>query len=188
VKALRQHLTSDARVHGIVTHGGRAANIIPDYAAGRWLIRALSMADAMRLLGRVKACAEGAAAATGARLKMTIEEEVYEPFQPNRMFADLFRANLALLGVRAEAGREDREIGSSDIGNVSQLVPTIHPALAISPKQIPIHTPQFAKIAGSPRGLKGMLTATQALAFTAIDLLTNPEALRRIRAEHRARR
>ncbi len=186
INALRQHLSPDARIHGIVTHGGQVPNIIPDYAAGRWLIRALRMADALRLRDRVRACAEGAAAATGARLRMTIEEEIYEPFEPNRALAELFRANLARLGMRAEAGREDREIGSSDIGNVSQRVPTIHPALAISPRHVPIHTPQFAKVAGSRRGLDGMLTAATALAWTALDLLADPAALRRVRAEHAA--
>ena len=122
INALRQQLREDARVHGIITDGGRAPNIIPDYAAARFFIRALDLHYLGELRRRVVACFEAAAHATGARVAIHEEGEEYHPMKFNRPLGGIFRANLEALGERVEQTPEDQELGSTDVGNVSQVV------------------------------------------------------------------
>ncbi len=185
ISLLRQQIREDARIHGIITNGGQAPNVIPDYTSARFIVRALDIGYTRYLSERLKECARGAVRATGAKVRVRLKEPVYEPFVPNYTLADLFARNLESLAIRVNQGPEDKGLGSSDIGNVSQVVPSIHPNLAICPPNIPHHSIVFARAAGSSRGLQGIITAAKALAMTGVDLLTSPEVLKKIREEHR---
>jgi amidohydrolase len=177
INALRQHLQDDARIHGIVVHGGDAPNIVPDYAEGKFLVRALEPPYAAQVLERVKACAEGAARATGARLEFEVCGPRYDGRLPNPKLVSLFRDNMAVQGVDMKLATGNEPMGSSDIGNVSQVIPAIHPYIAIGPDSLVGHSPEFREAAASPAGHEGMIHGAKALAMTAVDLLAVPEMM-----------
>ena len=184
LNALRQQLRGDARIHGIITEGGRAPNIIPDYAAARFYIRALDLDYLHDLHRRVVACLEAAAQATGARVVIHDEGEEYHPMRFNRALGRLFQTNLEALGEQVEQTPEDQELGSTDVGNVSQVVPTIQPTIALTGRpEVVCHTVAFAEAAGGPAGDRALLLAAKALAMTAVDLFADPASLRQIRKE-----
>jgi metal-dependent amidase/aminoacylase/carboxypeptidase family protein len=185
IAALRQQVRSDARIHGIITSGGQAPNIIPDYAAARFYVRALDLPYMEELFRRVVACSEAAAQATGCRIKLTSAEKDYHPHKPAYRLAALFQRNLESLGEAVDQGPVDREIGSSDVGNVSQVVPTIQPMLQISPREITNHMVEFAEAAVSERGHRAMGVAAKAMAMTALDLALDPAARESVAAEFR---
>ena len=184
IAALRQHIKPDARIHGIITNGGQAPNIIPDYTSARFLIRSIDMGYTHLLLKKVKECAMGASKATGAKVSFRIDKNILMPFQPNYTMSNIFSRHLKSLGVEIGINEEYKEIGSSDIGNVSQALPTIHPALAICNHDIAPHSQEFAKAAGSDEGIKGMVIAAKAIGLTALDLITRPDLLKKVKDEH----
>jgi amidohydrolase len=184
IDSLRQHVTSDVRIHGIITHGGDAPNIVPAFAQGEFLVRALTRAALVELMARVKRCAEGAAAATGARVEFR-EGLVYAERNNNGVLAGLFGENMRLLGVDGEHPPAQGGVGSSDIGNVSMVVPTIHPYLKIT-EGASGHTPEFREAAASERGFATMLLAAKGLALTAIDLLYRPGVVEEMWSEFRS--
>jgi amidohydrolase len=177
VDALRQHLRDDARVHGVITHGGEAPNIVPEYTAAKFYVRAADMAYCTEVLDKLRACAEGAARATGARLEFKEYAPRYEPMLPNPTLADLAKANMAALGIEVRPPDPDERMGSSDMGNVSQVVPALHPYIAIGPEDLGGHTVEFREAAASPAGHEGMIQAAKLMAMTAVDLLATPEHL-----------
>ncbi len=182
VSMLRQQMRPDARVHGIITHGGAAPNIIPEFAAATFYVRAAQLDYMWRLRARVVACAEGAAQATGCTLKVIEHDNAYEPFKRNTTLVEAFRANLRSFGVTETP--EDREhLGSSDVGNVSQVVPTIQPLVKIAPDGTPIHSRDFEAAAAGPLARQGLLIAAKTMAMTAYDLLAEPALLARVRQE-----
>jgi amidohydrolase len=185
VGAMRQQVRSDARIHGIITHGGQAPNIIPEYAAARFYVRALDLGYMDELFRRVVNCFEAAAQATGCRVKITSASKDYHPYKPVHSLAELFQHNLESLGETVNQGPMDRDLGSTDVGNVSQVVPTIQPMLQISPREVTCHMVAFAEAAVSNTGHQAMLRAAKAMAMTAVDLLTDPKALDRVAAEFR---
>lgn len=180
VNSLRQQLRQDVRVHGIVTDGGIAPNIIPARAACHFYVRAEDLAMLHEVKRRVIACAQGAALGTGCTLTTEEEPRVMAPFMVNELFADLYSDQLHLLGLKEADSPSDRGRGSSDIGNVSQIVPTIHPHVPIG-DGIHIHTPGFAFAAGSKQGEEAVLEGARAMALTAIDLALSPELRERIK-------
>ncbi|MCJ7830538.1 MAG: M20 family metallopeptidase, partial [Desulfobacterales bacterium] len=129
INALRQHLRPDGRVHGIITHGGDAPNIIPDYAAGLFYVRAGSRTYRDEIFERVQSCAQGAALATGTRCEITVEQPTIDPFRRNAPLEAAAAANMQALGLSIDP--DDGRRGSSDIGNLSHVLPAIHPTLAI---------------------------------------------------------
>jgi metal-dependent amidase/aminoacylase/carboxypeptidase family protein len=177
INALRQHLRDDVRIHGIITHGGDAPNIVPGYSRAEFIVRAADTPYAMQVMDRVHGCAEGAALASGARLEFKQLGAGYDARLPNPKLVSLFKANLEALGLEVELATGKERLGSSDIGNVSHVVPTIHPYLAIGPRELGGHTAEFREAAASPAGRAGMLNAAKALAMTAVDLLAEPANL-----------
>jgi amidohydrolase len=174
VNSLRQHIRDDARIHGVITHGGEAPNIVPDYAAAKFYVRAADTPYCTQVLEKLRACAEGAARATGARLKLDEYAPRYDAMMPNPVLADLMEANMATLGIDVRGPDPDERMGSSDMGNVSQAVPGLHPYIAIGPEEMGGHTIEFRAAAASPAGHKGLILAAKALAMTAVDLLAEP--------------
>lgn len=179
---LRQQLRDDARVHGIITYGGAAPNIIPDRAEASFAIRAIDNEYAQSALARVIGCAQGAAAATGATLEHTVRKG-YDAIRPNRVMAAAFSRHLESLGYTQDTPPERPRMGSTDMGDVSQAIPSIHPYIAIGPKDVPGHSLLFNEASISERGLSAMIAAAKAMALTAVDLLTEDGLLEAARRE-----
>ena len=182
VSMLRQQVRPDCRIHGIITSGGAAANIIPEYASATFYMRAPRIDQMWDLYGRVVACAEGAAQAAGCRLTVTKHESVYEPMKSSRVLLDLFEANMKSVGLAEGEPIPDRK-GSSDVGNVSQVLPTIQPMIGIAPVGMAIHTREFAEAAVKPLARQGMLAAAKAMALTTFDLLADPARVKAAKEE-----
>jgi len=182
ISMLRQQVRSDVRIHGIILSGGAAANIIPDYAAIRYRTRADDSEYLAEVVERVIACAEGAAKATGCRLEWTEYMPGYENTMPNKVLLDLITTNMRSLGLSVNNERRRSGRGSTDFGNVSRRVPGIEARLAITDDwDVPGHSIGFREAAGSDQGKQAMLNAAKSLAMTAIDLLSDPEHLKRAR-------
>ena len=175
--AMRQQLRPDARVHGVITKGGEQANIIPEYTSAEFYLRSISVDYCWELLRRFAAAAEGAATATGCRVSVTHDPIVHEPLKANGTMAGLFAQNLELIDFPEDPDDGQAGYGSTDCGNVSQRLPTIHPYIRISPDGVPGHSREFAQWARSPIARAGMVAGAKALALTAMDLLASPEAL-----------
>jgi len=171
INALRQHLRSDARIHGIITHGGDAPNVIPDYAAGLFYVRAMSKSYRDEVFERVKACAQGAALATGARFTIDVSHPKLDPMKRNLPLEEAAKNNMKLLGITPQV--EDSNIGSSDMGNLSWHLPAIHPYLSIVDTNVPSHSEAFAQATDTARGRTAMVNAAKMLAMTAYDFLTS---------------
>ncbi|KAB8305558.1 M20 family peptidase [Rouxiella chamberiensis] len=180
INALRQLFTDDVRVHGIITDGGSATNIVPAYSEAKFLMRADTVKGLAAVKQKVFDAARGAALMTGARLE--IEEGLtYAERNNNLTLAGFFQQNLESIGVEVVPPPLNGGIGSSDIGNVSQITAAIHPYIRIG--DVLPHTPEFAVAAGSEAGLQGMLQAAKALAMTALDLCQDDTKLRAVREE-----
>ena len=176
INAMRPTFGPKDRVAGIITNGGEAANIIPAYTSADFSIRALSAKRRDVLVEQVIACAQAGAQAVGCQLKFNVTPG-YKEIIPNRTLAGLFKTNLELLGrVVVEPDLNER-MGSTDMGDVSHLVPAIHPYLTIAPENIAGHTIEFREYSISEAGKAAILDAAKALAMTTIDLLTNPELI-----------
>ena len=177
VSMLRQQVKPSTRMHGIVTSGGAAPNIIPESAACLFYVRASELDYLWTLYDRVVACAEGAATATGATLKVIdYRDTVYEPMKRNAALLEAFRANLRAVG-ESEAPEVRDRLGSSDVGNVSQVIPCIQPLMKIAPQGTPIHSRDFEAAAVTPLAREGTLKAAKVMARTTYDLLADPALL-----------
>ena len=170
INSLRQHIRGDARIHGIITDGGEAPNIVPAHSAAVFLVRALDYDYLAELKDKVLNCFTGASIASGARLEYRWRDRTYAPMKNNMTLAGLFRQNLESLGRQVEAFDPHFGLGSTDMGNVSQVVPSIHATIAIAPPEVLIHTPEFAAAAASQAGHKGLLDAARAMAMTVADI------------------
>jgi amidohydrolase len=178
VSMLRQQVKSDVRIHGIILSGGAAANIIPDYAAIRYRTRSDDADYLEEVVQKVVACAEGAAKATGCRLEWHEYMPPYENTVPNATLMDLMKANLEALGLEVNTSRHRTSRGSTDFGNVTRVVPGVEARISITESwDVPGHSEEFEKAAGTDRGRQAMLAAAKGLAMTAIDLLGQPENL-----------
>jgi len=173
INALRQHIKDSARIHGIITHGGEAPNIVPDYSACLFYVRAMDDDYCNELLEKVKNCARGASIATGARVEMEVQG-AYKSLRTNMPLAQTFKANLEALGWNFDNVDPTKEIGSTDMADVSHVTAAIHPYLSIGPKDLVGHSHEFAEAAASERGQQAMMAAAKALATTAVDVLLRP--------------
>ncbi len=182
INSLRQHIRGDARIHGIITDGGEAPNIVPAHSSGTFLIRASDIQYLDELKQRVLNCFKGASIASGARLEHTFREGTYAPMKNNTVLAELFSSNLQSLGRQVFECDPGLGFGSTDMGNVSQVVPSIHPTIAIASPEVSIHTEEFTAAAASEAGHEGLIDAAKAMAMTVADIL-QPGVLDRIRQD-----
>ncbi|UYZ21223.1 M20 family metallopeptidase [Mesobacillus jeotgali] len=187
INALRQQLTDDVRIHGIITHGGDAPNIIPEYAKARFFIRAATRSGLNEVTRRVKAIAEGAALATGAELNVIAFQNEVDNLLLNDRYNEVFKNVIEDLGETVATDERDG-IGSTDAGNISQVVPTIHPYIKIGPDNLVAHTVPFREAAASQQGDEALLKGAKALALTAFQLITDQELLKDIKAEFEIRK
>jgi len=179
---LRQQLPRSARIHGIVSDGGKAPNIIPERAAAQIWVRALEDDVLEDAAARLEACAQGAATSTGTRLEVLRAHGASPSMRANLALADTYRRQLEFLGLPETAHAPNEAIGSSDITHVSRVVPTIHPNFPIG-TDLKLHTRAFAEAAASPGGEQGLLEGARALALTIAELARNPNIRSAVAAE-----
>ncbi|WP_181348035.1 M20 family metallopeptidase [Thalassobacillus sp. CUG 92003] len=175
VKQLLPALHSSANIHGIITKGGDATNIIPDHCEASFLLRAEKLEVLEQVKERFYQGVEHSTKAIGATCEMN-EGLMYAERINNRVLAYQFKENLRELGVDVDDSVIEKGIGSSDIGNVSQIVPTIHPYIKIG--EASTHTKAFTETAGSLDGMRGLIQSSKALALTAYDLLATPSLVK----------
>jgi amidohydrolase len=187
VAALRQHIRPDERIHGIFTHGGDKPNIVPKFAQASWFIRSPSIRTLRELEPRVLACLEAGAAAAGCTCTIRWDEPAYSDMLDNAPMVDAYAANAAALTGRQlhdPAAAEYPVVGSTDMGNVSYVVPSIHPMIAVSPPHVSIHTPEFANHARAAEGDRAVVDGAVAMAATIADLWLTPPLLDAARSAH----
>lgn len=185
ISMLRQHIKEGARLHGFLIEGGTAPNIVPERTRGEFLVRARDEAYMQELVQKVKNIFQGAALATGCSVNLSFDEEPYTDLRNNAVLARLFHDNLQRLGIDPVDGVPWENAGSTDMGNVSHVVPAIHPTLAIAPADVPGHSQAFLEASGSLRGYQAMIDAAKTLAMTGADLLADPALVEQAKVEFR---
>lgn len=187
VNAMRQQTKPDARIHGIITDGGKAANVIPDYTAANFYIRANRVADVKKLAERVRNCAAGAALGTGCTYKMEYNEENFKDTCTNKALNNLAVDNIQpFLSEPIYRLGDIHAPGSSDLGDVSYEAPAIQVIFKIGEYPNPMgggHTPEMAAAAGSEYGINNGLNFVKGLVMTAIEFMTKPETLAAVKEE-----
>jgi len=187
VSVMRQQLPDKVRVHGIITHGGVAPNIIPDRAAALFMARGLTAAETFAVADKVVACARGAARAAGARLRARVDRAgMYAPYIPNRALGEVYEWALARLGVDIDQGPEDEGMGSTDVGAASLRAPMIHPLVGVPGASEGVHTRAFARESGAEPGRRMLEAAIKAGAITGAAALLDKDLRRRARREFMA--
>ena len=181
VNALRQQTKTSARIHGIISNGGEAANIIPDLAVANFYVREATTKEMLKLSERVKNCAKGAALATGTSLEIENYEYTFKHLVTNEKLSSIYTKNLELQGIKDIPISDPT--GSSDCGDVSHHCPTIHTYFPISKCELTGHSLEFAKATITEEAYKGMKEAIFALVMTGKDILSDPNLLKEIKDE-----
>ena len=186
IDALRQHLREDTRIHGIITDGGLAPNVVPEFAAANFMLRCRDrnyLSDV--IVGKVLKIAEGAALITGATLEVEPYYPFYENVLPNGVLAENFRANAETVGMRIDAptGGRRGSGASTDFGNVSQVLPSLELRYAVSETPVPSHSRQMTETAITETALSSALNVAKVLSLTAGDFLRDPARLKEAQAE-----
>ena len=176
ISNLRQHIRPTERIHGIITQGGSAPNIVPDRTAGQFYVRAANEQELSKLKPRVQACFEAGAQGSGCEVEVNWAGVDYLDLNTNWPLADQFQTHAESLGREFVPFEKALGFGagSTDMGNVSHRTPSIHPMLAVAPPGVVIHNPEFAKWAGSDEGDRAVIDGAKALALTAADYLLSP--------------
>ena len=184
IDALRQHCTDDVRIHGIIVNGGTAPNTVPDYAKGKFYLRAATAPMLKRIYEQVEHIVEGAALMTGAKGQMKPYQNIVENTVLTPSFDAVYQKHLEEFGEHVRPIVQQDEMGSSDVGNISQVVPTIQPHITISEKVVPAHSEEFKEAARSPLGLSSIGLGAKVMALTALDWIEDPALLEKIKKEH----
>jgi amidohydrolase len=185
---LRQHVSPHARIHGIVTHGGEAPNIVPAHTSGKWYIRERTLERLAKLQPRVERCFEAGALATGCEYRIEPQSPAYSEMRDDVAMRQLYRKNAEDLGrqflsIAEEAAQ--RLAGSTDMANISLAIPTIHPMLGLGCFPVSNHQPEFAAFCATPTADKAMRDGAVAMAQTCVDLATDQDQRRRLLAGQR---
>jgi amidohydrolase len=172
---LRQHIRSTDRIHGIVTKGGDAPNIVPAETAASYMVRAETLEQLAEIQGRVRRCFEAGALATGATLQIEGGEKPYAQMRPDREIAAIYQRNAEARGrvFPAPGSPPQRGMASTDMGNVSLAIPAIHPNISINSLPAANHQPEFAAHCVTADADRALLDGATAMAWTAIDLATD---------------
>ncbi len=183
VAALRQHIRPSERIHGIFTDAGDKPNIVPKYAAAEWYVRSPTLRLLQGLKERVLTCLEAGATAAGCTMDHEWQDPAYADMIDNPVLVDLFSANAERTGRNlADPSVATNVVGSTDMGNVSYVVPSIHPMLAVAPTGVSIHTPEFTAFARGEEGDRAVLDGARAMAMTVADLWLDPSLVADARA------
>ena len=178
VAALRQHIAPDERLHGIFTNGGQKANIVPERAESTWYARSSTMDRLEVLKIRLVETLNGGAKSAGCEIQIEWVNEPYAEVLDNTPILDAYMKNSELIGRVVKAPIGDGVVGSTDLGNVSHVVPSIHPMVKVAPEGTAIHTIDFEKCAKSEEADKGLLDSAKAMAMTVIDCWYDPSLLK----------
>lgn len=187
INALRLNLPKDVNIHGIITNGGVAANVIPEYASGRFYLRASNRSTLDDVYKKVENIVKGAALATGTDYKFGLFQNGVDDIIVTPSFDEVFTNYFESAGVPEKEiyNGKRQNLGSSDVGNVSQVIPTIQPTVSISDDYVAPHSEEFREAAKSKKGLDSIGIAAELLAETALDLLLDEELLNKIKEEHK---
>jgi metal-dependent amidase/aminoacylase/carboxypeptidase family protein len=180
--ALKKHLADGVRLHGIITEGGVAPNIVPDRARAVFSVRARTRIYLEGVIAKVRACAEAGAMMTGATVEIKTNP-ICDDVNTNLTIAEAFGRNAEALGHEVLPLDMNAGGGSTDMGPVSHVVPAIHPHFKITSAPVELHTTEFQVVSGSEEAQEYMLQGAKVLAMTAIDIWTDPDLLRRAREE-----
>ena len=188
IDALRQHLKPDVRIHGVITDGGKAANVVPDFAAANFMLRSKDAEYLNEVVEKVSQVADGAARMTGARLEILPAHPMYENVRPSEALARSIKANARKVGMKLNEPVAGGGSGAStDFGNVSQVVPSFALRFAVSETPVPGHSLAMTEAAKTDLAQASAIATAKALALTACDLLADPSLLAEARKEFRAR-
>ena len=178
INAIREHLKDDVRIHGIISKGGESPNVVPDLAEAKFYFRARQKDYLKEVIEKGKNIARGAAQMTGCEVEFSNFENSNDNLNPSGKLAATYEKNLKFAGVNNIADPEE-SLGSTDMGNVSQVVPSIHPYIKIGDELIG-HTVEFRDATMSKKGQQALIKAAQALALTGYDILNDNELLEEI--------
>ncbi len=186
IDAMRQHIKQDARIHGIITHGGDAPNVVPHYATAKFFVRAADRDYLKVLEKKFRTIAEGAAMLTETTMEMHHAAPTCYDMRPSYVIGRIYEENMRAAGMEVN-GRDQGERGpySTDFGNVSYVVPSVTGSFAISHTLIPGHSQQVVDASCSEFGYDQLIKVSTAMALTALDLLTNPELVAKAWDEHK---
>ncbi len=182
--ALREHVKDEVRIHGIITNGGQAPNVVPDYASARFYLRAKTRPVLNDVYEKFEKIVQGAALQTGTDYKFGLFQNSVDNVVLTPLFDEVYEKHLNRYGEKIEGSANDGGGGSSDVGNISQVVPTIQPYIKISEEYIAGHSVEFREAAKSDLGLASIALGAKVLASTALDLLENPKLLAQIKEQH----
>jgi amidohydrolase len=187
IDSLRQHVKSSVRMHGVITHGGVAPNVTPDYARARFFVRAETLAETAELAEKVRGIAEGGASMSGARLEFILPHPPYADTVPNYTMQRKIKEHLDALGMKLPNAVPEPGRGSTDVGNVSYVAPTACAGFPITEGMVPWHSRIVHEAAGSEMGYDAMFTAGKAVALTGLDFLEDATLIEQAQAEWRKR-
>ena len=186
IDALRQHMREDVRIHGIISDGGKAPNVVPDFAAANFMLRCRDREYLSEVVvDKVRRIAEGAALITGASLEVSPFYPFYENVLPNGVLASVIRDNAGKVNLRIDelvSGRRGSG-ASTDFGNVSQVIPAFEMRYAVSEEPVASHSTEMCTVAASEAAFAQAITVAKVLALTAVDLLTNRVLLENTQAD-----
>jgi amidohydrolase len=171
---LRQHLARGTEVHGIVTNGGEAPNIVPGHTEGRYYVRACTTDDLGIARARIERCFEAGAWATGCEVSLELASPTYRELSPDFAIQGLYQANAERLDRRFVVLDHNAGGGSTDMGNVSFVIPSIHPTIGVASAGASNHQAEFAECCVLPTGDQALLDGALAMAWTVIDIATSP--------------
>ena len=171
IAALRQHIRPDERIHGIFLESGSKPNVVPEHSSMEWYVRSKNSKSLEPLKKRVLSCLEAGAMATSCIMTHDWIEPFYADMIDNETISTLYSANATRVGRSLmEPDNESKVVGSTDMGNVSYIVPSIHPMIGVAPPGVPIHTPDFAHFSRSESGDKAVIDGAKIMAMTVVDL------------------
>ncbi len=185
IGCLRQHIRQTDRIHGIVTHGGDAPNIVPAHTAAHYIVRARTLDELDEIYGKVVRCFEAGALATGSTLALKEDHLPYAEVKPDVDIAAAYRSNATALGrflPDLPAAMLERMAGSTDMGNITLAIPSIHPMIGIESLPAVNHQPEFTAHCATPIADRAVMDGALAMAWTAIDLASDPHLVERLRA------
>ncbi|ACB84214.1 amidohydrolase [Natranaerobius thermophilus] len=172
IEIIKGSTKSTNKINGIITHGGSASNVIPDYARGVFTVRSATGEELENLLDKINNITKGAELLTNAKLKCQ-HDLIYQERYPNKSMGEAFKANLESMEEQVTYPARDEILGSSDIGNVSKCLPIIHPYIKIANEAIRGHTDEFSRKAGEDMAFEQTIKSAKAMAMTGYDLLTS---------------
>lgn len=184
---LRQQLTDKIRIHGVIVEGGQAPNVIPDYTKSKYFIRAVDRETLDDLYKKVEKIVEGSALSTGTKGHMQLFQNRVDNMVLTPKLDAIYEKNLKSLGLGVDHLSNPYKVmpGSSDVGNVSHVVPTIQPFISITDTDIAGHSIEMVEASASPKALKAIVIGAKALALTALDLFEDPDLLEQVKKDHK---